>query len=523
MTSPSDTTLNPAETVWNPIDVIHAVRTHVRWWAVPAVVCAVLAAAYSLIAPRNWSATQALIVRPEAASVSDERLGKFSDLSEMKTLQETILELTKSQSVVAATLREVGPPRRYRHPDRWPTALDIEKFRERIDMRPPGGAEFGKTEVFYLSVTDTNRDRASALAGELCRQLEQRMKQLRDQRAQSMIAELERTVAMANGDLTAKTNLLTEFEAEIGADLAELRSLNAQVGTQGGLSQELESIEAERRANDKTHQENVRLLELLSAAQDDSEQLLATPNSLLKSQPNVKQLKDALVAAQIRTASLSGNRSEKHPLVIGAREAEELIRTQLHDEIAVAIRGLKVDVELGVEREKALVEKWNGSRERIARLAGARAEYANLVASVENHTRLVEAANKNLADARARQAGALSASIISRIDGVEAGIYPVGPSRKTITAAGCVAGLIGGLAVVFLFAGAPSGGRVAAVKASVTEAVVEPVVRPVVRNCHPSVACACHEKAGAKAENLEVGLFSGVTLEQAVRSASRHR
>jgi uncharacterized protein involved in exopolysaccharide biosynthesis len=508
---------------WNPIDLIRTLRTHVRWWAIPTVVCAVLAAAYSLVAPRNWSATQSLIIRPEAASVSDERLGKFADLSEMKTLQETILELTKSQSVVAATLREVGPPRRYRRPDRWPTAVDIDDFRKCIDMRPPGGAEFGKTEVFYLSVCDTERDRASALVAALCVQLEKRMRKLRDERAQSMMAELERTVAMAADDLTAQTNELTKFEARIGADLNELRSLNAQVGTQGGVTQELQSIEAERRSNDATHRENVRLLKLLSSAKNDTEKLLATPSSLLKSQPAVAQLKDALVAAQIRTASLLASRSEHHPFVISAHEAEALIRDQLYDEVAVAVRGIEVDIELNADREKALTEKWNASRERISRLAGARAEYANLVASVENHSRLVEAARKNLADARARQAGAQSASIISRIDGVEAGIYPVSPSRKTVTAAGGFGGLILGLGFVFLFASPTVASRVAPVNAVAVEASNKhtTVTNGKTRDC-AETPTTCNAKSNGHASytaKSDVNLFTGMTLEQAIRSA----
>ena len=49
-----------------------------------------------------------------------------------------------------------------------------KKFRDCVDMRPPGGAEFGKTEVFYLTIRDTNRDRASALVVALCGQLESR-------------------------------------------------------------------------------------------------------------------------------------------------------------------------------------------------------------------------------------------------------------------------------------------------------------------------------------------------------------
>ena len=134
--------------------------------------------------------------------------------------------------------------------------------------------------------------------------------------------------------------------------------------------------------------------------------------------------------AQLRTVDLLGSRSEQHPFVVAAREAETLIRGQLNSEVAVAIRGLQVDIELGADREKSLAAKWNAARERMSHLAEARAEYANLVSSVQNHTRLVEAARKNLADARARQAGAHSASLITRIDGVEAGVRPDGPLAK---------------------------------------------------------------------------------------------
>jgi uncharacterized protein involved in exopolysaccharide biosynthesis len=246
---------------------------------------------------------------------------------------------------------------------------------------------------------------------------------------------------------------------------------------------------------------------------------------LLKAQPAVKQLKDALVAAQIRTAKLLGSRSEQHPFVIDAREAEELLRDQLHDEVAVAIRGLEVDVELGVERESALVAKWNAARERVARLAESRAEYAKLVASVENHTRLVEAAQKNLADARARQAGAHSASIIGRIDGVEAGIYPVGPSRKTITAAGGIGGLILGFGFVFLFASAP-GESIASVSSVAAESIRGRGARTngKSRECTSGPAL-CGGTSNGQVQspaNSDVNLFTGMTLAEAIRSVE-HR
>lgn len=490
------------DTGLNPVEIVRTLRAHVRWWAVPAVVCAVVAAAYSLVASRDWRATQALIVRPEVATVSNEQIGKFTDLSVMKTLQETILELAKSQSVVEATLKEVGPTG-FWPSSQFPTLADVAKLRERIDMRPPGGAEFGKTEVFYLSVLDTNRDRASALATALCGQLEQRMQQLRDQRAKSMIAELERTVAMADDDLAAKTKQLSAFEAAVGADLAELRNLNATTGGQSEVSQVLQGIESERRANDATRRENVQLLKVLKLAQDDPQQLLATPNSLLRSQPAVSRLKDALVDSQVNSATLLASKSEKHPFVIASRETESLVRQKLHDEISLAIKGIEIDLAMNADREESLVARWQAGRERLSRLAGGRAEYANLIAAVENHTKLVDAARKNLADARARQAGARSASVISRIDGVEAGVRPVGASRKMITAAGGFGGLVLGLGFVFLFA-KPAKANVAA--PSPAPAVVSPVV-------------AENGKAPGQTANKSgrgFGLFHGLSLDEAI-------
>lgn len=508
-----------------PIEFIRLLRSHVSWWAIPAVVCAIVAGAYSFVKPREWKATQALVVRPEVASVSEQRLGKFSDLSEMKTLQETVLELAKSQYVISATLREIGPPSGNRHAEAWPTATDVEALRDSVDMRPPGGAEFGKTEVFYLSVGDSDPQRANVLVVALCHQLERRMQELRDQSAQGMIAELERTVDMASNDLAGATGKLSSFEANVGADLSELRSLNAEAGSQSEVSQELAGIEAERRANEASRTERERLLKVLAAAQDDPEQLLATPNDLLVSQPAVSQLKNALINAQLHTSDLLGSRSESHPFVIAARESEKLIREQLHNEISVAVRGLQVELQLCADREASLTGKKSSVRERIANLAKFRADYTNLVSAVQNHSRLVEAAQKNLADARARQAGAHSASVITRVDGVEAAIRPSGPARKTIAAAGGVGGLLVGVGFVFLFAVPKENSRNA--NAFVTSAVASPTAAA--NECGGSstasnltavlnVSSPGERTVGA---SETFGMFRGLSLEEAVRSVQK--
>jgi len=485
----------------NPAELVQTLRTHVKWWAIPAVACAAIAAAYSLVAPREWRATQTLTLRPEAASVSEQRLGKFADLSEMKVLQATLLEVAKSQSVVEATLKSVGPPKSwFAASSNWPTARDVEEFRKQVDMRPPGGAEFGQTEVFYLSVLDTNRDRAAALVAALIDQLESRMKSLRGERATSMMAELENTVAMSEQDLDGRTAKLAKFEAAIGADLSELRNLNATSGSQSEVALEQQAIAGERRENDARRRENEQLLVLLQAAAQDPQQLLATPNTLLKSQPAISRLKDALVDTQVRTANLLGTYADEHPFVLAAREAESLVRGQLHDELTIAIKGLQLDLEFNTGRETALKSKWASGRDRLARLAGARAEYANLVSAVDNHTKLVEAARKNLADARADHASAHLASVITRIDGVDAGVRPVGPGRTTVAAAGGLAGLIFGCGLVFLFADPRS------TKAGTPQA-----------EC--SAATAGQKQKVRPVEPF--GFDRGVTLEEAIRRTAK--
>jgi hypothetical protein len=95
-----------------------------------------------------------------------------------------------------------------------------------VKLVPPKGAEFGKTEVFYLNVQAESRSRATTLAAAICKQLQARSQELRDQKAKSLIAELTKTVDLAQVDLSTTTAELTNIETRVGADLGELRVLN---------------------------------------------------------------------------------------------------------------------------------------------------------------------------------------------------------------------------------------------------------------------------------------------------------
>lgn len=432
-----------------PADVARLLTTHYRRWLIPAVCIATLAGGYALFKGNTWEATQALMVRDEAAGKLAAP-GKFSGLTEMKLTQETILEVLKSRAVLAGALRDVGPPADHRAGERWPTAEDVAALGSQIKLAPPKGAEFGTTEILYLHVRDRSRSRALALARALCRRLQARLAALRHKKAQSMIAELEQQVQVARADLNKASRELGQLEAEVGSDLAELRVLHESTSPDSDLRRRLVELENELRQARLAHRNNEELLHLLLEAQQDESKLLATPNRLLESQPALRRLKDGLVDAQLRTAALLGSMSQRHPLVEAALAAEAEVRAHLHDELEAAIRGLEVELRLSADRTAALQGQLEALRTRLARLAALRTPYANLVAEARNRVRLLEEAERNLAEARASLAAAHSASQVTQVEDPHLGTHPVGPSRAMIILGGGLAGLVVGLGLLVL-------------------------------------------------------------------------
>ncbi len=432
-----------------PSVALKLLQDHKWLWLAPALAGLVLTAVVTLVTPRQWQASQGLIVRSETAGYDEQRLGKFTDLSELRTVQETLLEVARSRTVISAALQAVAKPGWFSSTPAKPTASQIDQLRENLKITPPGGSEFGATEVFYLSVVDSNVDRAVQLCDQVCHELEKRMQHLRIQQATSMVVELEHASEAARGSLHEQTQKLAQLETEVGADLADLRNLISPTGGRGALAEKVLSIEAILRENTSTRQRNEQLLKTLKQAQADPGRLLATPSSLLALQPAIQRLKDGLVDAQIRAASLKASRSESHPSVVAINHAQQLLSHQLRSELPSAIAGVRMELSLADQREAALKAELSGVQQRIRGLALRRADYSQLVAAVENQSRLVDAAEAQLADARAYSAGASSVSVLERVDTVEAGTNPLGPGRVVVTLAGGFGGLLLGLGLVY--------------------------------------------------------------------------
>ena len=161
--------MNPTQSIAaSPGQVVSMLREYPSRWLVPAVVIAAVAGAYAMVRPDTWQASQALVVRNEATADGDAH-GGFSQSGEMKTVQETIQELVNSRAVLGAALADVGRPSDSKTaPEAWPSPKDIVELRRNVALNPPRGAEFGSTEVFYLTVEGRNRTRAVQLVEAVC-------------------------------------------------------------------------------------------------------------------------------------------------------------------------------------------------------------------------------------------------------------------------------------------------------------------------------------------------------------------
>ncbi len=458
------------------INLVETCRKHWLRLIVPACFVAGATLVYVAVRPNTWEASQALIVRDEAASGSA-RPGRTSRVEEIKSIQETLLELSKSRSVLSAALSEVGAPAECSDPAAWPTAKDVEGVQDAVKLSPPKGAEFGKTEVFYLKVQSADRERAIRLTSAVYRQLQARLEDLLAAQAKSATHELTKTVSLAQADLDRVTRALTVVEERVGSDLAELRVLNEQPSGNSDLHRTATDLDTELRTQRAAKAANEELLKLLTESQVNAGRLMATPSRLLDSQPALRRLKDGLVDAQLHTATLLGTMTEAHPTVLAARANEEEISQHLHAEIAIAIKGVGVDLRLTVERIASLEEQSKSVHQRLGQLASARAEYANLVFATRHRGDILKTAEQELSAARASEAAAHTASLITAVDRPDTGSRPIGPGRTLIALAGLVGGLLTGVGVVFVTAKPAVTATVAPAAAPVTPTWVGPVAK----------------------------------------------
>lgn len=432
------------------MSLLKAFRSYVWLWVIPTIAMTAIATVFATTKSTTWQASQALVVRDEARGMS--RQGRFDSTESMRAFQETIIEVAKSTTVVTEALKQLGPPDQLLTGKKFPSDADVQALQESISVAAPAGSELGTTEVVYLSLKGKTPEDAIARTNAVYDQLVKHLGNLRNARAGSVTTELEQSLTLATADLQKATDALSKMEREVGRDLAELRVLNQSGSGEGNLRIALNQVKTELRQRQSEVETHQQLKQVLIAATQNPDELLAMPSSMFAAQPALKRLKDGLVDAQLRTSDLKGKMSPGHPLVQAAIQAEEAVRQSLRSELASAITSCDTDWQVTQRQVDSLTAQQDDIQARLSHLAGMRAEYAVLVNDVEQRTSIVQQAKQDLATAKATESSSQATSLITRFQSPQVGDSPVGPGQTTIIGIGLVGGLMTGAGLVFLVA-----------------------------------------------------------------------
>ena len=423
-----------------------------RWrWISTAVLIGGAVAAYAVLGPRTWEASQAVTVR-NVGSTRPDAPGEFRHEDEMKATQETLVQVAQSREVLRNALARVSGPRGEDSPSDPPTETAVDGLMSALTVAPPKGAEFGQTEIFYIKVKDRDRDRALQLVDAVFRELETALNGYRAARARSVIGELNETVALAEANLSESTGRLTETEQQVGADLIALRMLHQSPTGESDLYRTLVGTMGDLNRARVAEGTQAALLELLEGADASPEVLLSAPRELLDARPSLARLIQGLAEVRLRAATLAGTFTEADPRLIAARAEEQEVVRSIQQELAAAVQGVKASAKVAAAQRESLEAQVAELRGRVDRLTEVRAEYSNLAEQVELRRDLLAESERSLAEARASLAASSASSLLSRAGPPDGGARPVGPGRTTIMAAGVVGGIFTGFGLVFLTA-----------------------------------------------------------------------
>ncbi len=440
-----------------PLPWKHIYKTLVQYaplWGGAVVLFTGFGMASALFSRDYWSASQPLVLRDEATG-SVERLGRFGSQTQMKAAQETILEMATNFDVVRSALEQVGPVDG--HPDpTWPTADDVNAVaKKRVTVRAAQGSELGSTEVIYLSVQATSPERSRQFCNAVYESLTERLRTVRQLRADSIMAELVQARDLAREKLDHAAGRLREIEVAFGSDLGELRNLSETFGD-GANRRLLDETQRELQAAELELEQLEALHSLLVGGREDPNRLLVSGGELLSTQPSLLKMKDGLIEAQLQQSQLSGRYTSLHPRLRAAIETEREIRQQIRVESAVVVEAMQPTLQLGRDKVARLRKKQEQLNARLTKVAGVRTEYAGLAAEVKHRTQLLEQAETALTEAQATRAAALSVNLLAQVGPPVVSDSPVGASGSLLTLGSATAGLMFGLGAVFLIAPGPN-------------------------------------------------------------------
>lgn len=402
---------------------------------------ALAAGVFALLKPDVWEASQPLVVRTDAL---EDRAAEMPEDQKRQNLQETLVTVFQSRTVLEAALRDVGPDRPSSR--KFPGLRDVENLRQSLKIVPPSGSEFGGADVVYLKVRARKQSRANALVEAILRHADEHLRNLQVRRVQSKIEELAEAHRAAERRLREELEQLQKIEAAMGLDAVTLRMLEEKPD-ETSLRASLDDLDSKIQETESRQLAYQQLRDVLKAVEKQPERLQSVPTTLLEAHPALRRLQEALTDAEVKLIELQSHYAEEHPAVIAAQMAVDDLQLRVAEEVPATLQTLHHELAILASQLEFLEKQRKEEAARLDRILGILPRYRELAVRIRSETATLESVQRRLAEAQSALAAAHQTQWIIPLEPVQTGSRPIGPGRLTIVAAGIVCGLALGVAV----------------------------------------------------------------------------
>ena len=430
--------------------LVAALRKHYKLWLIPTAAFFLLSLIYAFFGSKKWQASQALLIRDELIGRAYATPGRFDSTESLKSTQEIISEIAHNPSVVRKTLQDADVQGKFQGNPEWPSAKLVEEMQQQISVIAPGGAEFGKTEMVEIRIIGRTPEQAKKLLGALANQVEEHLREVRADRAESMALELNESVILARGNLEQAAEDLQQIETALGSDLVEMRNLNSPNSLSSSLQSSLIAIRAETRQAVSEDELVEKQVLLLTAAQDDVAAIKSTPEEILKLLPVLNDLKQGLATAQLSLSQDLGRYDSNHPQIQTNQTRIEAIKREIRNEVALTIEAKSKERLITSQKIQRLKKDEKKISDRLAEISRKRVQYEKTVGLVQQRQESLTAARNELDRMRSIQQAAGKVNLFTRIDQPHVGSRPLGMSKRYLVAAGTGLGLFLGIGLVMM-------------------------------------------------------------------------
>lgn len=437
----------PSET--SVADIWRTLSTY-RWRILACVAAFVgLAICVAMVTPWTWRAH--MTVWLVSQTIGREQQGEFGyDADRQLAVQlQNFRQVAFSDDVLAEVVERVPAPGILKLVTRDDA---IDSLRERMDMRAPKGTEFGKSEIFRVSVVDHDPARALALAEALKQVSQKRYKELYLQKAESLTRQATEAADAARGALATVQKGLVRLEKEAGPDLHDLRML---AGTKSGdvlLKKVLLNVQSDRQKLEGEVRESQKRLDAVkrAMAKMTDANLTALPTQLLSKDEYLRPAHAHLLGLMAQVERLESRYTAQYPEVQAARRELADARRRFRQSLAAFVASLESDLSARLARLAYLAKQEQLHLARLQRLERMRTAYATAMAAVERALQRMQVTERRLAEAGELEARSRQAKLLLFVDPPKVDSQPVSPKRRDHVLAGLALGLLAGIGVAML-------------------------------------------------------------------------